>query len=129
MSTQLTILEGGRGVEILAGGIVRGDELIEAIKANYTERNLPLLRYQIIDKSCCTQLNLTADDIDTIASLDKAASLANPKLVRAVIDSIKLQCNPTDLWQAHRKDFWIRTESFQDRESATRWILENTDHT
>ena len=118
MSIQLTILEGGRGVEMLAGGTVRGDGLIEAIKANYAERNIRLLRYQIIDMSCCTELSLTADDINTIASLDKAASLANPKLIRAVIDSIKPKFDLIDLWQAHLKGRWIKTESFRDRDSA-----------
>lgn len=129
LSVQITFLDGGRGVEILAGGVVRGDEIIEANKAIYGNRNLPLLRYQIVDKSCCTEYALTAGDIETIAELDTVASLTNPKIVIAIVESIRLEFSLTELWQAHLQDCPFKTKSFRDRKSANHWIAENADYT
>lgn len=127
LSVQITFLESGRGVEILAGGIVRGDEIVEVNKAIYGKRNLALMRYQIVDKSSCTEYALTADHIEAIAELDKAASLINPNIVIAIVESIRLQFSLTELWQAHLKDCPFKTKSFRDRKSANQWILENAE--
>lgn len=125
MGIRINILEQGRGVEVLAEGVVRGQDIIDAHKFIYDERYLKRQRYQIVDKSACTEYAVTADDIDAIAELDRKASRVNPDIVIAVVESRGLEFSLTELWQAHLAECTFLTKSFRDRESAIQWISEN----
>lgn len=125
MGINVNILEDGRGVEVLAEGVVHGREIIDAHRKIYDDRYLKRQRYQIIDKSGCTEYAVTADDIDAIAELDRQASCVNPDIVIAVIESSGLRFSLTELWQAHLADCAFLTRSFGDRKSAIEWISEN----
>lgn len=125
MGIRIDILEQGRGVEVLAEGVVRGQDIIDAHKFIYDERYLKRQRYQIVDKSACTEYAVTADDIDAIAELDRKASRVNPDIVIAVVESRGLEFSLTELWQAHLAECTFLTKSFRDRESAIQWISEN----
>lgn len=125
MGIRINILERGRGVEVLAEGVVRGQDIIDAHKFIYDERYLKRQRYQIVDKSACTEYAVTADDIDAIAELDRKASRVNPDIVIAVVESRGLEFSLTELWQAHLAECTFLTKSFRDRESAIQWISEN----
>ncbi|MGB5639270.1 MAG: hypothetical protein WBM59_03780 [Sedimenticolaceae bacterium] len=125
LAIRVNILDDGRGVEILAEGVVRGPDIIEAHKQIYDERHLELQQYQIVDKSRCTEYDVTALDIEAIAEQDRKASIINPGIVIAVIESRSLQFSLTELWRAHLADCRFRTRSFRDRESALVWITEN----
>ena len=122
MGIKVTILEDGRGVEVLAEGVVSGQQIIDAHREIYDERYLHRQRYQIVDKSACTEYRVNADDIEAIADLDRQASLINPNIRIAVIESSVLQFSLTELWQAHLADSKFLTRSFGDRESAMRWL-------
>lgn len=125
MGVRINILEDGRGVEILAEGVVHGREVIDAHKRIYDERYLKRQRYQIVDKSACTEYAVTAEDIDAIAKLDRKASIVNPDIVIAVIEARGLQFSLTELWQAHLAECTFLTKSFRDRETAVKWISKN----
>jgi len=122
---QINLLEDGRGVEVLAEGVVQGREIIDAHKRIYDERYLKRQRYQIVDKSACTEYAVTAEDIDAIAKLDRKASIVNPDIVIAVIEARGLQFSLTELWQAHLAECRFLTKSFRDRETAVKWISKN----
>lgn len=122
---QINLLEDGRGVEVLAEGVVEGREIIDAHKRIYDERYLKRQRYQIVDKSACTEYAVTAEDIDAIAKLDRKASIVNPDIVIAVIEARGLQFSLTELWQAHLAECTFLTKSFRDRETAVKWISKN----
>ena len=125
MGIQVHILEDGRGVEVLAEGIVQGRDIIDAHQKIYDEGHLRRQRYQIVDKSACTEYAVTADDIDLIAELDRKASIINPDIVIAVTEARGLQFSLTELWQAHLAECTFLTKSFRDRETAMKWIAEN----
>lgn len=122
---KVNILEDGRGVEVLAEGVVHGRDIIDAHEKIYDEDCLRRQRYQIVDKSACTEYAVTADDIDSIAELDRKASVINPNIVIAVIEARGLQFSLTELWQAHLAECTFLTKSFRDRETAMKWIAEN----
>ena len=125
MGIEINLLEDGRGVEVLAEGVVQGWEIIDAHTRIYDERYLERQHYQVIDKSACTEYDVTADDIDAIAELDRKASIVNPDIVIAVIEASALQFSLTELWQAHLAECTFLTKSFRDRQSAVEWISEN----
>ena len=124
MGVKVEILEDGRGVEVVAEGVVKGQQIIDAHSEIYDGRYLKRQRFQIVDKSRCTEYNVTADEIEAIAELDKKASLVNPDIKIAVIESQNLQFSLTELWQAHLANSEFQTRSFRDRASAMAWLSE-----
>jgi len=125
MSIQINILDNGEGVEIKASGIVYGKDIINAHKEIYNEEHLIKQKYHIIDKSKCTEYDVSSDDIKFMASLDRAASLKNPQIIIAIIESEVLEFSLSSLWQAHVDDFIFKTKTFTDREHAMSWISDN----
>jgi len=125
MSIEVNILDDGEGVEILATGIVYGREIIQSHQKIYDDKHLRKQKYHIIDKSKCTEYDVTAKDIEVIAGLDKKASIINPNIIIAVIESESLQFSLTRVWQAYVKKYIFKTKSFKSRDLAIDWITEN----
>jgi len=125
MSIEVNVLDNGEGIEILATGIVYGREIIQAHDKIYDEKYLKNQKYHIIDKSKCTEYDVTAADIEIIAELDEKASRINPNIIIAVIESESLKFTLTDVWQAYVKKYIFKTQAFSSRENALSWILEN----
>jgi len=125
LTIKVNILENGKGIEILASDVVYGYEIIQAHEKIYDEKYLTNQKYHIIDKSKCTEYDVTAEDIETIAELDKKASRVNPNIVMAVIEPERLLYSLTNLWQAHVEKHIFKTRSFANREQALEWIAKN----
>ena len=123
---QVIRLDDGTGVEILAEGEVRGADIIAAHAEIYDQRYLARQRYQIVDKTRCTEYDVSASDVERIAQLDREASEINPLIKIAVIESHSLQFSLTELWQAHLASCPFVTRSFNDRDTALAWLAQNT---
>ena len=124
MGIEVIRLDDGAGVEIRAEGVVHGADIIAAHGQIYDQRYLARQRYQIVDKTRCTEYDVTAYDIEQIAQLDRDASEINPHIKIAVIESRSLQFSLTELWQAHLASCPFVTKAFQDREAALAWLAE-----
>ena len=51
MTIQINYPDNGIGIEIIASGIVTGEEIIKAQEEVYNEENLQKQKYQIIDQN------------------------------------------------------------------------------
>lgn len=123
MSVLLNILDDGEGMEYLFFGTVHGKEIIQARNESYASSfRTANYKYQIFNNLECTEYNVTADDIAAIAALDIEASVINPKIVMAVIESKYLRFSLTKSWQAYVEDYISHIKSFRDRDSALSWI-------
>ena len=122
MTIQVNYLENGIGIEIIASGIVTGEEVIEAHKEIYNEENFKKQKYKIVDRTDCTKYQVYPEDIEKIAEIDDEASRINPNLLIAVISTTSLQHGMTRMWQAYMKNNVFITKNFQDRISADNWI-------
>ena len=128
MSIQINYLDNGIGIEIIASGIVTGEEIIEAHKEIYNEENLRKQKYQIIDRTLCTEYQVTSEEIEEIAAIDNKASAGNPNIIIAVVSPTNLQFGMSRMWQFYLKEGHFVTKVFQDRKNADAWIkllLEN----
>ena len=128
MTIQINYLDNGIGIEIIASGIVIGKEIIEAHKEIYNEENLRKQKYQIIDRTHCTQYQVTSEEVERISEIDNNASEVNPNIILAVVSPTSLQFGMTRMWQAYLEEDRFVTKIFQDRKSADEWIksqLEN----
>ena len=122
MTIQVNYLENGIGIEIIASGIVTGEEVIEAHKEIYNEENFKKQKYKIVDRTDCTKYQVYSEDIEKIAEMDDEASRINPNLIIAVISTTSLQHGMTRMWQAYMKHNVFIAKNFPDRISADNWI-------
>jgi hypothetical protein len=128
MTIQINYLDDGIGIEIIACGIVTGEEIVKAHKEIYSAENLKKQKYQIIDRTHCTEYRVFTEDIDRISEIDNKASEVNPNIIIAVVSPTSLQYGMTRMWQAYLNEDHFVTKIFQDRKSADEWIklqLEN----
>ena len=122
MTVQVKYLENGIGIVINASGIVTGEEVIEAHKEMYNEKNFKKRKYKIVDRTDCTKYQVYPEDIVKIVEMDDEASRINPNLIIAVISTTPLQHGMTRMWQAYMKNDVFITKNFPDRTSADNWI-------
>ncbi|MCP3851583.1 MAG: hypothetical protein GY694_15265 [Gammaproteobacteria bacterium] len=125
MTIIVNYIDNNTGVEILASGKVTGKEIIHAHQKVYAEDKLANQRYHIIDKSLCTEYDVTAEDINTICQLDKKAAQVNPNIVVAIVESKSLEFSLSEVWQAYVEPFIQHTHSFKHRADAEQWIKES----
>ena len=128
MTIQINYLDNGIGIEIIASGIVTGEEIIAAHKEIYNEENLKKQKYQIIDRTHCTEYQVYAEDVEIISEIDNKASEVNPNIIVALVSPTSLQFGMSRMWQFYLKDDRFVTKVFQDRKSSDEWIkaqLEN----
>lgn len=125
MTVEVNILENGKGVEILAYGVVTGKEIVKAHDKIYSKEFLSVQKHHIFDKSKCTKYAVTAEDIKSISELDKNASKINPNIIIAVIDPECLRYSLARLWQTHLNKCVFKTKSFVDRDDAVEWVAKN----
>jgi hypothetical protein len=122
MAIQINCLDNGIGIEIIASGIVTGEEIIKAQEEVYNEENLQKQKYQIIDRTHCTEYQVSSEDIERISDIDNRASEVNSYIIIAVVSSTPLQYGMTRMWQAYIKEDRFVTKIFADRKSADEWI-------
>jgi hypothetical protein len=122
MPIQINYLDNGTGIEIIASGIVTGEEIIKANNEIYKEENIHKQRYHIIDRTHCTKYQVLAEEIEAIAEIDNRASEKNPNMIIAIVSPTPLQYGMTEMWRAYLKSDRFITRNFLDRESANKWI-------
>ena len=122
MTIQVNYIDNGTGIELIASGIVTGEEIIESHKEIYKEENLKKIKYKIVDRSKCTKYQVYSEEIEKIAAMDDNASKVNPNLIIAVISTTTLQYGMTRMWQAYLKNSFFVTKNFPDRLSADKWL-------
>ncbi|MCW8854066.1 MAG: hypothetical protein OQK72_05155 [Gammaproteobacteria bacterium] len=124
MPVEVNLLEDG-GVEILAKGVVSGEEIIKANEQLVNDEGLKNIRYKLIDKSACTEYVVSAAEIKKVAELNRVFAEANPGIVVAIVESRILQFSLTGLWQAIVKKWELKNNNFYRREAALEWVAEN----
>jgi hypothetical protein len=124
MAIEINYLDDGVGIEIIASGIVPGDEVLAAHKEIYSPDNLARQRYHIVDRTCCDYYCLRPEEIKQIADMDKAAARSNPNIRIAIVSPTDLQFGMSRMWQIYVEDSSLVTKIFHDRQSADAWIQE-----
>ena len=124
MPIQINILDDGEGIEFIASGIVTGEEIIEANRKIYTREKPLRMKYEIIDRTHCTEYRVSSEEVQILADQLRMAAKINPNYLIAVVSTTDLQYGVTRMWQAYVDDLDIKTKAFRDRKSAEQWIQE-----
>lgn len=122
MTVQVILSKDGKGIELLATGVVYGHEIIEANELIIKNVLLENIDYHLIDKSECIEYSVTHKDIKKLSGFDKIFAEANNNVLMAIIESEHLKFNLTDLWQAHVEEHKLKNKSFSNRKLALEWL-------
>ncbi len=124
MPIELRYVDEGAGVEFIAKGLVTGAEIIEANNRVYGHEAFAKLKYQLLDRTGCTDFQVSNEEIEAIAAQDIEAAATNPGMIAAFVSTTDLQYGITRMYQAHVGDRGFLTGLFRDRASALAWLKE-----
>ncbi len=122
MTIEATYIDEGRGVIIRASNSVTGKEIIAINEKLLIQHGMVMQQYHIIDKSWCTEYDVSAADIEAISKLDKKMAEINSELIIAVIESKTLRFSLTEVWQVYVESFINHTKSFNNQVEAIAWV-------
>ncbi len=122
MPVVVSYIDKGNGVEICLSGVVSGKEIIQAKKDIVENKSFVGVSYQLIDKTLCTEYNVTADEVLMVTEYDKIIAIINHDFITAIVESNTLKYNLTKLWQNIVIDFDFKNNIFSDREAALQWV-------
>lgn len=123
MAYQINFENQGRGVALEFSGAVSGAEIIEAAGRMYREDARGLLRYQIVDLTRATALDISEEQLRQIALLDKQASNRNPDQIVALVGNQEIFAG-SDRRYAVYAEVWagFETEFFTTLEEVREWL-------
>ncbi len=122
MPIEIQYSDDRKGVDFYAVGYVTGKEIIECGKEIFKEKGFSSLRYWIVDRSRCTEYEVTADEVRLIAELDKRAAKENPNMITAIISETDLQYGMSRMYETFVGESGFKTKLFRDRDTAEKWI-------
>lgn len=123
MPIKINYLNNGAGVEFLFSGVVTGAEIIGANKKIYsTTEKILKQKYQIIDRTQCTEYCINAEEIKIIAEQDKAAAKHNPNIMMVFVATNAQQFGASRMWQEYVGESSFLTKIFRNRKSADKWL-------
>lgn len=116
-----------KGVIWAFHGTITGQDGIKATQAIYGDPRFDCLRYGIIDLSRAKQFNLSAEEVETAAALDEAATLINPRLVLAIVTDEEEALTFAELYKSAMSETTWKVEIFPSMEDAEDWISRSCD--
>ena len=122
MPIELKYVDEGVGVEFIVKGLVTGAEIIAANNRVYGHEAFSKLRYQLLDRTDCTDFQVSNEEIEAIAAQEIEAAAVNPHMIVAFVSTTDLQYGITRMYQAHVGDRGFLTGLFRDRASALAWL-------
>lgn len=123
MPYEMCFEDGGRGVLVSWVGVVPGRRLIEANEEMYNRDPDRKLRYQIWDFTAADHMEVSNDELRTLAFQDAQAHKIYPHHVVALVGSSEFLAAADKLYAIYA-DVWggLPSETFRDVEEARRWI-------
>jgi len=130
MPIKINYIKDGVGVEFVLSGRVTGAKIIEANKKIYsTTEKILKQKYQIIDRTRCTEYHINAEEIKVIAEQDKEAAKHNPNIIMVFVATNALQFGASRMWQEYVGESSFLTKIFRNRKSADEWLAQQLEKT
>jgi hypothetical protein len=123
MAYTTEFVDAGCGVLHTGGGLVTGDEVIDASTCVLqATRDGMQLRYAVADFTDTVAFSVNTDEIKAIARINIAVAEINRDLCVAVIAPSDHAFGMARMWQAHAGPTEWETCVFRDADEARRWL-------
>ncbi len=125
MPIDVTFLDDG-GVVFKGSGCVTFDDVANANHRIYASPDqIRKIAYQICDYSDATDIDLSAEQVRTLALQDADAARANPAMLLAVVGQQDFVFGMLRMWELYAEPSSVRTRVCRTVDEARRWIAEN----
>jgi len=109
-------------VHVKFRGIVTAQDLIDANNYLISNAEFENIHNQVFDFIDITDFLITKEDIEIIATMDKAQAEWNKTMKVAIVTNDDLVKSITSEYEKHLKDTGWITQIFKDSKSANAWI-------
>ena len=117
----------GVGAVLVGSGTVTGDELRRCNDQMYAPDRIHRLRYQLCDFREIVNLEVSSDDVRSIASQDNVAAAQNPDITIAIVANRSVTFGMARMWQAYVDEAPFNTHVIRTMEEARAWLGENAE--
>ena len=122
---EVRYLDNGIGASWLGGGVVTGQDLIDASKETFApEERLKQIRYALVDFTHIEGVSISPADIRKKAILDGGAASIVPNTVVALVAPEDLTFGLARVWDAYVDGLSWETMVFRSVAEAESWIEE-----
>lgn len=112
-----------KGVIGKASGLLTGSDVIQFNERIYSSLQLlSKLRYKFMDYRDVSSINVTIEDLKTLAEQDVVASNWNSNLRIAVVIKEELHHCLVKIWQSYTNNSSLTTKIFTNIDEAQEWI-------
>lgn len=112
-----------KGVIGTASGPLSGSDVIQFNSEMYASLDfVSKLQYKLMDYRDVTTINVTMEDLKTIAEQDIVASNWNKNLRIAVVIKRELQQSLVKIWQGYTLNSNLISEIFDNLDDAKQWV-------
>lgn len=114
----------GRGLLFIGEGVISGEQLIRQTEKTYASKSVCRLHYQIIDLRGVHRMDITAEQIKTLAELDREAADRRPGIKIAIVASHDLTFGLSRIYSAYAHSPNLEARIFREMDEARAWIDE-----
>jgi hypothetical protein len=122
MAIELNFENNYRGVVLIAGGELSGDDLLGISEEVYGADALGKLEYQILDISSIDRIDINLPTIQQLAQMDVAAAEKNGGMKIAVVVKSGFLEALTETWARYSHSPYLQTKICADMATARSWI-------
>ena len=122
MSINLKFTDDKQGIYVTLEGKVTLEDFKVGASEAYSEENVHIQNYQIIDFTNCSSFDLSSSDMQEIARIDKEASKINPNIRIAIIAPTDVAFGMSRVYEAYADETGFDIMVFRNSEVVEDWI-------
>jgi hypothetical protein len=115
----------GRGMLLVGEGVISGEQLIRQTEKTYASDAVSQLQYRIIDLRGVHRMDITADQMQKLAELDRKAAERCPGTKIAIVASHDLTFGLSRIYSAYAQSANLQARIFRTLDEARAWIGES----
>jgi len=129
MPIEIRYQDNGTGVIHIGTGRIAGKDILDAKSATFaSEKRTARYRYGLIDYSQVEDLDISRNELESVAARDKKAAMIAPAVFVAIVVGKDLVYGLARMWQVFIGDAGWETQVFRSRSDAEAWVRERILH-
>ncbi|MFA5261003.1 MAG: hypothetical protein WC450_07245 [Candidatus Omnitrophota bacterium] len=112
------------GLIVNGSGTITGQDIIDFNNALYSGTDPTQIKYQLCDFTKVEKIEVSNDQIQTLAEQDRAGIEKHPHQLIAIVGEKKLVYGLARMWEAYTEPIKSQRGVFKTRMEARRWLNE-----
>ncbi len=112
----------GQGLLFTGRGVLSGEQMIENTPTTYSPEVLQRLRYQIVDLRGVERMDISCEQMQHLAQMDRSAAQANAAMRVAIVAAHDITIALGRIYSAYAQSPKLETRVFTTMEEARTWV-------